>query len=120
MEIERYRSPDGLLNLVVVREENDLIVHFDAGPSHTHGDALIGEYASIGETLHSPEAAVERYVADILSNRIKIIVSRMDGKIRDVSALPYDVPDETQYLDVGETIELRYWAQNTLTTARTP
>jgi hypothetical protein len=109
MELERHTSPDGLLSLVVLREADDLIVGFEGGPSHTHGDVLIGEYASIGEELDTPDAAVRRYVSDILTNRIKIIVYRKDGAIRDVSAFPYDIPNIGQHLEPGETIEVRYW-----------
>lgn len=109
MEIERHISPDGLLSLVVLREGADLTVGFEPGPSHTHGDVLIGEYAFIGEALNTPEAAVRRYVADILSSRIKIVVFRVEGTIRDVSAVPYDVSGREKYLQPGETVEVRYW-----------
>lgn len=109
MEIERHISPDGLLTLVVLREGADLIVGFEPGPSHTHGDVLIGEYANIGEALDTREAAVRRFVSDILSSRIKVIVSRTEGAITDVSAVPYDVPDLEKHLQPGETVEVRYW-----------
>ena len=109
MEIERHISPDGLLNLMVIREGGDLIVEFDGTPSHTHGDVLIGEYATVGVKLESPDAAVRRYVSDVLSNRIKIFIFRLGETIRDISALPYETGNEAKYVEPDEVVEIRYW-----------
>ncbi len=112
MEIERHISADRLLDLVVVREKDDLIVFFEGTPSHTHGNVLIGEYATIGENLESPDIAVRRYVTDILTNRMKIFIYRKNGAIRDISALPYETGDERKYLEQGDVVEMRYWDVN--------
>lgn len=113
MEIARHISPDGLLQLVVLKDETaGLTVGFEGGESHTHGDVLIGEYGGIGEPIASPSQAVERYVAEILADRMKIMVVRKEGVFVDAWALPYEVVDPHGQLAQGEELEIRYWSGN--------
>jgi hypothetical protein len=111
MEIARHVSSDGILKIIVLRDNDGLTVGFEDSDSHTHGDVLIGEYAVIGQDLASPEEAVHRYVSDILANRIKVKIYRRNGEIFDIVAFPYEVKDDAKYLSQEESMEVRYWNQ---------
>lgn len=111
MEIARHVSSDGILKLVVLCDNDGLTVGFEGVASHTHGDVLICEYAIIGEDFRSPEEAVERYVSDILKDRIKVKIYRRNGSVFDIAALPYETRDDLQYLSSDESVESRYWSQ---------
>jgi hypothetical protein len=76
---ESYTSPDGALKLFVVREDGDITLDFDGYSWHTHGDVLVGEYQLRGETDLMPEAAIRRFVTDILENRAILALSRVQG-----------------------------------------
>lgn len=112
MNTQHHVSPDGRLQLVVVRKGTDIAIGFEGTPSHTHGDALVGEYAFAGIALIDAEAAAMQYVNDILSDNIKLHVFWMSGAIRDITALPYEVIDLAKYLSPGETIETRVWSRS--------
>jgi hypothetical protein len=99
-----YKSPDGLLTLIVRQiEPNDWVIGFDGFPWHTHPDQLLGIY---GDTAKS---ALENFVSAILNNREIILVSRSAGGI--VEAF---ISDNLE-LSLGylrsreEEFELRYW-----------
>src|SRR5690606_1014069 len=106
-EVERHVSPDGMLTLVVWREEDgDLIIGFDGYPWHTHGDILAGLYGG------SPEDATRAFVDALLANETVIVVGRRSGEIHDFWYT--DDPDEERvdlekYGEPDETKEMRYW-----------
>jgi hypothetical protein len=110
MATERYRTADGLLELVVVREDGDVSIGFEGYSWHTHADVLQGEYTLIGENTTTPEDAVERFLSDLRSDVARIIVYRKAGRISDV-CVSLGEPDEDKYLDADETREVRYWSK---------
>jgi hypothetical protein len=110
MATERYRTPDGLLELHVVREGGDVSIGFDQCSWHTHGDVLVGEYALIGERVGSPDQAVDRFLGDLRANLLPIIVYRKSGEIHDV-CVSVGEPEEDEYLEADETREIRYWSK---------
>ncbi len=110
MNTQHHTSPDGRLQLVVVRDGTDIIIGFEGTPSHTHGNLLVGEYAAAGIELGDAEAAARQYVNDILSDNMKLHIFRVSGAIRDITALPYEILDLDKYLSPGETIETRLWS----------
>jgi len=103
--VERHTSPDGLLDLIVARSDSDWSIGFDGFPWHTHGDIL----AATGYS-GSPEEATRRFVDDILACRLVIVISRVNGVIRDAWATDDSSKDEVRYSESGETIEKRYWS----------
>lgn len=104
MRQERHTSPDELLTLVVVWEDDDVSVGFEGYEWHTHGDVLFVEHGG----SESEEQAVQSFVEDILSNRLPIAILRLNGKIHDAWVTD-DPQDELKYELPGETLELRRW-----------
>jgi hypothetical protein len=102
---ERHISPDGLLQLIVDRaDDGDWSVGFDGLVWHTHGDLLTHDYGG------SPETAVRSFVDDVISSGRVIVVSRIDGKLRDAWITDDPTNDEMKYADPNETIEKRLWS----------
>ena len=107
--IERYQSQDRQLTLLVDLTGDDWTVGFDGSGWHTHGDILAAtEYAG------TPEQAARAFVADILESRLPIVISRVNGEIRDMSVRHEFDPvkldqDIAKYGFPGETWEARYW-----------
>lgn len=103
--VERHTSPDGLLDLIVDLTDGDWSIGFGNLAWHTHGDIL---HAS-GYT-GTPEEATRQFVDNILSSRCVIVISRVDGELRD--AWVTDDPDagEMKYAAANETIEKRLWS----------
>ncbi|HTV49501.1 MAG TPA: hypothetical protein VMG59_13765 [Phycisphaerae bacterium] len=101
--VERYKSPDGLLELLVDFNAGDWSIGFAGAPSHTHGDILA---ETRGGTV---ESAIRLYIEDIINSRAVIIISRINGKIRDVWITDDPSQDFMKYAFPGETIERRYW-----------
>lgn len=105
---EVYTSPDGMLRLVVVREEGDISIGFEGYSWHTHGDVLAGEYVLRGETGLTPESAIKRFVTEIVQNRAMITLSRVDDRLQDIWVT--DSPDdELKRASPNESVECRYW-----------
>ena len=105
MLIECHQSPDGLLQLIVDRaEDGDLTVGFQGFAWHTHGDIL--EWSGYAGT---PAERVRGFVDDIVSSRRVIVISRLDGKIRDAWVTNDPNHDEMKYAWPNETIEKRFW-----------
>ena len=103
--VERHTSHDRLLHLIVDRaDDGDWAVGFDGFEWHTHGDLLTHEYGG------SAENAVRSFVDDVLASRRVIVISRLDGKIRDVWVTDDPSFDETEYAYPNETIEKRLWS----------
>jgi hypothetical protein len=107
--VERHKSPDQLMELLVDSTGRDWTIGFAGYPWHTHGD-ILNAWGYSG----APEAQTRAFVDDILGSRRVIIVVRMDGKISDI-VVPDDLVDRPlsksfgQHAAPGETFELRYW-----------
>jgi hypothetical protein len=110
MATQRYRTPDGSLELLVVREGGDITIGFDGYTWHTHADVLVGEYELIGESVGTPDQAVQRFLRDLQANVTPIVVLRKAGKIQDVWAA-LETPEEDAYLEADEAREVRYWSR---------
>jgi hypothetical protein len=107
--VERHKSPDGLLELVVDLTDGDWTIGFAGYPFHTHGDILVA-WGYEGP----PQAVTRMFVDDIISSRRPIVVWRKNGTIRD-----FDVPpvldrkrlaeNIAKYGSPDESVEARYW-----------
>ena len=98
-----YTSPDGLLRFTIGRDGDDVSLGFAGMPWHTHADLLAGAFGV------SEQAAVARFVEDLLSDRSVVAVSRVGGVIQDVWVTD-DPSSELRYQPEGEEIEFRYWS----------
>lgn len=102
--VERHTSPDGLLHLIVdLADDGDWSVGFDEFEWHTHGDLLTWEYGGL------PEDAIRAFVDDILASRRVIVLSWLNGELRDVWVTDASLSEETEYASPKETIEKRLW-----------
>jgi hypothetical protein len=100
--VEEHRSDDGLLKLIVCREnDGDTGIGFEGFLWHTHADILA---SSSG--LSEPDA-IRRFVEDVLDDRAIIAISRIDGIAEDVW-ITDDPTSELRYQSGEETIEFRY------------
>jgi len=105
---KEYISPDGVLKLVFVRDDDDSTVGFDGYPWHTHGDVIAGELQLLGDPAVPAQTAAANFVRDILEGRVPISVVRVNGRITDVSAR-YLPEKEDPYRPANETLEVRNW-----------
>ena len=108
--VERHKSPDGLLELVVDRaDDGDWMVGLEGFAWHTHGDLLADQCSSPPEL--AVRSAVRAFVDDIISSRSRyvIVISRVGGKIRDAWIDDDPSCDHTKYAQPGETVEKRFW-----------
>jgi hypothetical protein len=102
--VERYISPDGLLQLVVDHaDDGDWSVGFVGFAWHTHGDLLTLEYGG------SPENAIRAFVDDILASRRAIVLRWLDGKLQDAWVTADPSPDESERAADKEHFEKRFW-----------
>ena len=103
--VERHISPDGLLRLVVDRaDDGDWSVGFEGFPWHTHGDILESSgYAG------APAERVRAFVDDVTASRRVIVISRVEGKVRDAWVTDDPTRDELKYAEYDETIQKRLW-----------
>jgi hypothetical protein len=97
-----YLSPDGGLRFLVRAPDGDITMGFDGFPWHTHGDILAA--LSSG----TPAEATQRYVADLISNKLIIAVSKVSGTIRDVW-ITDDPASDRHACPAGEAIDFRLW-----------
>src|SRR5262245_12151795 len=98
-----YVSPDGVLRFLVQTADDGVVcLGFDGSLWHRHPHEL----PSAGEL--SQQEAVERYVRDLLENRLVIAVARVEGKAPYVRVTE-DPESETLNLPPGMSVELRYW-----------
>jgi hypothetical protein len=98
-----YVSPDGLLRfLVVTAEDGTVCLGFPGYLWHHHAQDLA---AASGL---SEQEAVERYVRDLLENRLVIAVTRVSEKVTYVKVTE-DPASETHHLPPDMSVELRYW-----------
>jgi hypothetical protein len=106
---QEYVSPDGILRLLVIRDENDFTIGFDGYGWHTHGDVIAGELQLIGEPELLAAEAVKRFVTDLVGEEVAVCIYRTDGRITDIAATY--VPEENDpYLGPGESLEIRTWS----------
>ncbi|GEP12704.1 hypothetical protein [Methylobacterium gnaphalii] len=105
MEEERHTSPDGKLTLVVERlaSEDDFAIGFEGFDWHTHPDLLAGFY-------RQPHLeAVRRFIDEIVSDRLSVVIARRHGIIADIF-VSFDPSSEEDDLPEDVTIELRTWS----------
>ena len=95
-------SPDGLLRFIIAQDNDDVSLGFAGYAWHTHADLLAASFGL-------PEReAIERFVADLITDRSVIAVSRVGGVIQDVW-ITDDPASELRYKPEDEEIEFRYW-----------
>ena len=97
-----YRSPDGTLTFTVEIDREGMTILSFGYPWHTHPDLLVPDYAQ------TEEAAIERFVGELLNNQTVIAISRRNGKIADI-CITGDPATELGYARDDEIVELRYW-----------
>ena len=102
--VEEHISPDGFLRLIVTRDDDgDITIGFDGYAWHTHGDLL----ASL---LGLPEReAVRQFIEHITSDGQTIVISRVNGEVRDVWPTD-DAGEEIKYKAAEESLEFRRWS----------
>jgi hypothetical protein len=102
--VEDHSSPDRILRLIVMREDDgEVVIGFEGYAWHTHGDIL----ASISGLPE--DEAVRRFVDDIIRDHQIIAVSRVNGQVRDV--WPTDDPQsEFEHKPPEEALEFRRWS----------
>jgi len=96
-------SPDGLLELVIEKNEGDILIGFRGLPWHTHAD-ILGQLYKLDD-----EAAVDRFIAQLVSGKSLICVLRKNRKI--VDAWITDNPSREKATE-GEELEIRRWDEN--------
>src|SRR4051794_12637609 len=101
--VEEHHSPDGFLRLIVARENNgDVAIGFDGFSWHTHGD-ILAALSGLSEN-----EAIREFVESILGGDQVIVVSRVNGVVRDV--WPTNDPGgEYKYKPADESLEFRRW-----------
>jgi hypothetical protein len=98
-----YVSPDGLLRFLVQTADDGVVcLGFDGFLWHRHPDELT-EDGQLSEWQ-----AVERYVRDLLENRLVIAVSQTGGKVVE-ARVTEDPASEALHLLPGMSVELRHW-----------
>jgi hypothetical protein len=103
--VERHVSPDGLLTLAVDHaEDGDWTVGFLEFAWHTHGDIL--EWSGYPGT---PAERVRAFVDDVIASRRVIVVSRVDGTVRNAYVTDDPTYDDLKYAEPNETVEKRLW-----------
>lgn len=102
--VEEHLSPDRLLRLIVTRDDGgDMTIGFDGYSWHTHGDVL----ASLSGLTE--KETVRQFVDRIIGDGQIIVVSRVNGEVRDV--WPTDDPKvELHYKPPEESLEFRRWS----------
>jgi hypothetical protein len=101
---ESHNSDDGLLNLIVIREDDgDSIIGFHGNKWHTHGDIL----ASVSGL--SERDAIRQFIDSILNDEAVIAVLRSNGAVRDVWVTD-DIQSELKYKQDNEDFEFRRWS----------
>ncbi|WP_245524906.1 MULTISPECIES: hypothetical protein [unclassified Bradyrhizobium] len=104
--VGEYTSPDGQLRLLVMCPDGDWTLGFDGFSWHTHGSIL----ASLSGK--DEEAAIDDFVADLISGKSIIALKRIGGSVADawVTDDPADdVLSSQQYGPGDETMEFRRW-----------
>ena len=102
--VEEHFSPDRLMRLIVTRNaDGDVSIGFDGFGWHTHGD-ILAALAGLPE-----KEAIRQFVDQIIGDHQIIVVSRVDGEVRDI--WPTDDPkQEFEYKPPEESLEFRRWS----------
>jgi hypothetical protein len=100
--IAQHVSPDGLLRLNVRRDADDIIVGFNDFAWSTSSEFLASKWG-IAE-----DAAVTRFVDEVLGNRAIIAVAHAGSAIRDVWVTDRPAA-ELKYKRHEENIVFRFW-----------
>jgi hypothetical protein len=92
------------LRLIVTREnDGDVAIGFDGYAWHTHADILASLWGL------SENGAIQQFVERIIGDDEIIVVSRVNGEVRDV--WPTDDPrGELTYKPPEESLEFRRWS----------
>ena len=110
--VAQHHSPDGLLRLIVTRDDDgDTAVGFDGYSWHTHGD-ILASLSGLPE-----DQAIQQFVEDLIADRAIIVVSRVREQIRDI--WPTEDPvAEFKYKPPVESLEFRRWSGVPITVDR--
>jgi hypothetical protein len=102
--VEEHHSPDRFLRLIVTRDDGgDIDIGFAGYAWHTHGD-ILASLSGLPE-----EDAIREFVDQIIGDDQIIVVSRVNGEVRDV--WPTDDPQgEFDYKPPEESLEFRRWS----------
>lgn len=99
-----YVSPDGLLRFLVQTGDDGVVcLGFDGYLWHRHAHDLPAAWSM------SEQEAVERYVRDLLENRLVIAMARIGGKVTYVHVAEDPASEGLDIQPPGMSIELRYW-----------
>lgn len=109
-KIDKYRTPKGTLELIVERNDSDSIIGFSGFYVHTHGDVLIGEYKLIGVNIETPELATNKFIEDMMNDKVYIILQQKNDKICHVH-FSLTEPKSDKYLEDDETEEIVFWSK---------
>jgi hypothetical protein len=100
-----YTSPDGFLIFCVIQpDDGDVSLGFEGGAWHTQDD-ILAELAGGSE-----QEAVDRYVGALLTDKVAVCLSRVDGTVTDIWVADDDPEHELRYKSDNEIIEVRYWS----------
>jgi hypothetical protein len=102
--IEQHVSPDGLLRFIAYRcDDGDICLGFEGHGLawHTHA-SILAELSGLPD-----DAAVKKYIGDLINGRSIIEITRVNGEIRFVAIV--DGPHDDPYKQADERVELRYW-----------
>lgn len=100
--IAQHVSPDGLLTMNVQRQGSDTCLGFESFAWSTSSEFLASNWNV------SPEAAVDRFLSELLTNRAIIAVAYANARIRDVW-ITHRPAAELKYKRHEETLEFRHW-----------
>jgi len=100
--IAQHVSPDGLLRLNIQRDGEDTIVGFNQFAWSTSSEFLASKWGT------SKDAAVTRFVDEVLGNRAIIAVAHAGAAIRDVWVTDRPAA-ELKYKRHEEAIVFRFW-----------
>ena len=106
---ERIVSPDGAIALVIERTDDDVSVGFEPSEWHTHGDILATQME-----MDSAESAVERFVAEVVENRVVLACHIENGKLAHVR------PTTNPAKEVRRQLLCRYWNGESWTESASP
>ena len=103
MIVERHISPDGLLDFVIERlDDGVILLGFVGGEWHTHPN-LLDRQDGVDD-----EAATRAYIDRLLQGIAVVGIRRKSGVIVEVWIMD-DPAFEADAFAEGETLELRHW-----------
>ena len=102
--VEEHFSSDRLMRLIVTRDDDgDVSIGFDRYAWHTHGD-ILAALAGVPE-----KEAIREFVDQIIGDQQIIVVSLVNGEVRDIWPTDYAVQEFT-YKPQEESLEFRRWS----------